>query len=748
MMKNRPQWRPRHRIVHAITLATVVPGSPLALAQLEEVMVTAQKRAESMQDVPIAISAFTADTMQDMGIMSSQDMQLAVPGLVFPSLGNLGQVYLRGVGTRFTLNGLDPSVATYVGERYVPRGSGAIFSLGPDVERVEVLKGPQGVLFGRNATGGAIRVIKKDVVDQLEGSAKVGIGNFGFYEAAGTVNVPLTDNMAVRLSGQLESRDGFRKNLAAGQSTFLGPIPSRHDELDRMQLNGHLRWDVTERLEANLFIDYWEQNELNGSTYSLGPPELNRGILFGGILEGLDHENTSTDAVQPNEGDQVGAELNLRYSFQNFDLVSITTFADFSMQWNSEGDGSSAQIFDPSSAYDESETWSQELRLESTGAGPLTWTLGAFYYDDSHSQEFIFWTADFPVLNGASQGAQTVDTTSWAAFGHLKYEMSDRLAVTAGVRYSYDERKAVMVETVSPLADRTLAAPILPFNFEGDWDEVTPQVTLEYNFDSTMLYATYARGYKSGGVNYPIYSTPEGIEPEVLDMYELGLKGDYLDSTLRLNASVFYYDYVDLQVQRPAATGAGTTIENAADAEIFGLDLEATWLATDALTLRTGLNILDSEYKDYTAIAQFSNAFLDGSLGSANPTPGGQGVQIDASGESLLKAPDLSFFITANYDFYVAGGTMPVSLTYSYKDDAIFDFPADPVWGEYLVQDAYGLVSARISFVPSDERWTIGLWGRNLTDEEYFNELAANAQGMRGGPGDPRTYGIDFQINF
>lgn len=732
-----------------LTLGITLALTSNASAQLEEVIVTAQKRAESLQDVPIAISAFTAEGMADMGIMSSQDLQLAVPALVFPSLGNLGQLYLRGVGTRFTLNGLDPSIATYVGERYSPRGSGAIFSLGLDVDRVEVLKGPQGVLFGRNATGGAIRVIKKEVTDELEGKLRASVGNFDYYQAAGTVNVPITDNLGIRLSGQIEKREGFRKNLAAGQMTYLGAIPSRHDELDRMQLNARVRWDVSERLTADLFVDYWTQDELSGSTFSLGPKELNRGILFGGILDGLNHENTSTNANQPNDGNQIGSELRLRYAFDNVDLVSITTYADFDMRWNSEGDGSSAQIFDPSSAFDQSKTFSQELRIESTHDGALSWTAGAFYYDDEHSQEFIFWTADFPALFEASQGEQTVDTFSWAAFGHVKYAFNDNWALTAGLRYSYDERDAVIRETTrGDLANRTLAAGLMPFGIKDDWSEVTPQITLEYSVDNTLLYATYSSGYKSGGVNYPVYTTPNGIEPEVLDMVELGIKGDYFDNTLRLNASLFYYDYTDLQVQRPAASGAGTTVENAADAEIIGLDIDATWVPTDKLTLRFGLSALDSEYKDYNAIVQRSAATVDGTIGTATPTPGAVGQIVDVSGRSLLKAPDLSYFVTANYDFAVTGGVIPVSLTWSYKDDATFDFDDDPVWGPYLVQDAYGLLSGRVSFEPSNGQWRVGLWGRNLTDEKYFNELAANAQGLRGAPGDPRTFGIDIEYDF
>jgi iron complex outermembrane receptor protein len=192
----------------------------------------------------------------------------------------------------------------------------------------------------------------------------------------------------------------------------------------------------------------------------------------------------------------------------------------------------------------------------------------------------------------------------------------------------------------------------------------------------------------------------------------------------------------------------GVARENAADAEIYGLDIDATWAPTADFTLRAGLSALDSEYSDYTAIVQFSNAVLDGTIDTANPTPGAAGRETDVSGRSLLKAPELSYFVTVNYDFDLGSARMPASLTWSYKDDTIFDFGDDPVFGPYLTQDGYGLLSGRISYEPAGGQWSVGFWGRNLTDEEYLSEIAANAQGLRGAPADPRTFGVDARYSF
>lgn len=399
-MASIAQPKTRH---HPLALATALTltsagflSAPVqAQGALEEIVVTAQKRSESLQDVPIAISAFTADTMDDMGINTTQDLQLATPGLVVASQSVLGQVYLRGVGSRFTFNGLDPSVATYVGDRYVPRGSGGILVLTPDVDRVEVLKGPQGILYGRNATGGAIRVIKKGVVDEFEGSAKVTAGRYGLFELGGTVNIPVTDNFGMRLSAQSTQSDGWQENIAADVEP--GSIEDM-EEQDRLNVNGQFQLDVSEQFSANLAIDYYKLNDdtVGYGSMTLGPNEYQRGSLFGAIFNGLDREHTATDATQANDGDSLGSELKLEYSFGGADLVSVTTYADYDLTWTGESDGTNANLFTPGFAADKAETWSQELRLVSTGDGPLQWTVGAYYYKDDANIEFWFLSQDAP----------------------------------------------------------------------------------------------------------------------------------------------------------------------------------------------------------------------------------------------------------------------------------------------------------------------------------------------------------------
>lgn len=737
-MSKLPKSTRAAAVLTALTSSLLAPTMVSALA-LEEVVVTAQKRQESMQDVPVTLSAFTDQAMKDMGISNAQDLQLATPGLVFTSLGNLGAPYLRGVGTRFTLNGLDASVATYVGDRYVPRGGANMMELGIDVERVEVLKGPQGILYGRNATGGAIRVIKKGAAEELEGEVRATVGNYSLKEVAASISAPISESLGFRLSAQKTDRDGWQDNLTSD-------LPGAYDKVNdknAMSMSGVLEWAASDNTQIDVGFDYWEVDDSRGQDGAgQGPSELNVGVAnFGGVFP-VDRETVATETRQKNDGDQLSADISVEHSMDAIDLVSVTIYSRFDMRWTSEGDGSSAELFGPAIAYDESETWSQEFRIASNGDGAIDWTAGVFFYDDSHGTDFNFFSA---ILPGISQGQQTTETTAWAVFAHGGYDLSERWGVKFGARYSYEEREVDLEQ--SP-RDVTSVTPV-PQKFENDWNEFTPMATLEYRADAGLVYLTYSRGFKSGGYNYPAPTTADGLDPEILDMIELGFKGDLLDDTLRLNAAVFHYDYTDLQVQRAAGDTGLTKTENAADATILGLDLDVTWLLTDALTLRFGLSLLDSEYDDYDATEKVFRANLDGSYGTATPTPGMTDVRYDASGESLLRAADYQYFVTANYEFALnSGARLPLSLTYSYTDDVQFDFSTDPIAKGYLRQEGYGLLSARASYHSADDNWSVSLWGRNLTDEEYFNEIAGNGMGLRGFWAEPRTYGADVSVKF
>ena len=702
------------------------PSTPVTRG-IEEVIVTAQKRAENLQDVPVAISVFSGDNLISFGADNAQALQNLTPGLVFNNSSAISQPYLRGVGTRFANNGLEASIATYVDDRYIARSTATAFNF-VDIERVEVLKGPQGVLFGRNAAGGAIRVITKDVTDDLEGNLTGSVGNYGYYSLSGILNLPVSDTFGARFSAVTRQRDGFADNLS--------PIGlSELDDEDFQAFRGKFRWDMSERIAANLSLSYWQRNDAGGNeTIDRSAPALNTGISRGGI-SGESLDKVATIINEKDDGDEFSAQLRFDVDFQKFDFVSISTYSDYEMKFASDGDGTSAPVFD--SYIDENEeAYSQEFQLISNNESNWDWLMGTYFYKSDADYELQL---DVGLPSRVSPGFQNMQTTALAVFGQTTWHRDDRWSLTIGGRWSYEEKKATTL--ASPTAITIVGG--IPFRDKHDWSEFTPKATIEYKLDNSLVYFTFSRGFKSGGYNY---SAPANtvLEPEILDMYEIGFKGDFVDQKMRLNASAYYYDYSDLQVSR-AAIDAGTTVtQNASNSTVMGLDVDLIWLATENLTITAGLNILDSEYKDYPdATAKVFNAALTG-----NPLAAGMlDVPFDANGHSLLRAPDWSAFLSIAYDFHVGKATLPAVISYSYKDDYDFDFIAHPL-SMGMRQKGYGLINARVSLIFPGVNWELSVWGNNITDEEYFDDLVGNSAGIRGSYGVPRTFGLDVSFNW
>ncbi len=722
-------------IVVALLLGGIAPSVILAADEgvLEEIVITARKKSESLQDVPIAVAAFSGEDLSNWGIGGIHTLQNATPGLVFSTTGALTQPYLRGVGTRLAIAGLESSIAIYVDDRYNARTTSAQFDFA-DVERVEVLKGPQGTLYGRNSTGGAIRVITKGVGEELEGSLKASAGNFGYFGLSGTATVPFSDTFGARFTLYTNQRDGFVDNLVSGDG-----VPSELDDRDFSAFRAKFRWDISDTLTARFTIDYEDREDsVARDQTDIGPPGTSQGIARGGI-SGTSADEVATLVPRPvDKHDALSMQLRFEGSYDAFDFASITTYYDLDQEWGVDADGTSCVCIDVPVQFETAEDFSQEFQFSAPADSEVDWIVGAYLYNQEVNYTGVI-EVGLPFT--LSQGLNVVETDAWALFGQATWDLNDVWSLTVGGRYSYEEKDVATL--ISPVAFLTIGAPNLPFFDKEDWNEFTPKITLQYSGDNYITYATLARGFKSGGFNSPaVGNTP--LDPEILDMFEVGYKGDFRNDTVRLNASLFYYDYTDLQVTK-AASGATAllTTENAADAEILGLDLDLTWLVQENLTIMAGLSLLDTEYKDFNTAAKIPNSVLTG-----DPTASGTSNRFfDASGENLLRAPEMSFFVAAEINVPLTSGEMPVTLSYAYKDDYEFDFVDHPL-SKSLIQDGYGVFTARISYVPNEGNWSVALWGNNLFDEEYFDDKVANNSGYRGSYAPPRTYGIDVSFNF
>jgi len=701
---------------------------------IEEVIVTAQKRSENLQSIPIAVSVFSGDQLEKVGIATAQTLQQMTPSLVFNNTSATAQPYLRGIGTRLSLMGLESSVATYSDDRYISRPSAALLEL-MDVERVEVLKGPQGTLYGRNATGGAIRVITRDPADEPEAEVSLGIGNFQHRQLSASGTWVVSDQLKSRLTGMVVQRDGYVDNIVpAGEEEF--------DDKDFQAYRLKTRWQVNEQRSVLLNLEYWRRDDHDhNEVQNLSPTGFDVGTALGGITT-ADRQKTATQIDDTVVFDELAGQLRFDWGFDDFDLAAITTYSIMEGGAALDVDATNLRSQDVHTT-EKTETWSQEIQWMGDIGDQWQWLAGIYYFKQEGRLIIFTDLTDQGLLPPGilvSQGRQSVETNSWAIFGQSTYQINDRWALTFGARWSSEEKDA---ETKTLPGVFSTVDQVDDFTDDDHWSEFTPKASLEYQAGKGLLYVTYARGFKSGGYNYPAFGN-KALEPEILDMLELGCKLDLWEQRLRLNGALFYYDYTDLQVSRAAGGGGlsvALTTENAANAKVKGLEADLEILLSPALSLSTGFSWLDSEYQDYDASAR---AFRM-SLGMSEP--GMTDIAFDADGESLLRAPDFAGYLAINYRWQTDAAELPLVLIYSYKDEYNFDFVGHPA-SSRLTQESYGLVNASLGYKPFNRNWQLRLWGNNLTDKLYFDDIVASSQGIRGSAGAPRTYGVDLTLSF
>lgn len=703
-----------------------------------EIVITAQKRGENLLRVPVAVTAYTGDTLRHLGITNVQAMQAVVPALVYNNTGAYAQPYIRGVGSRLLQNGLDPSVAMYVDNRYITRQTDFTTDLA-DVDRVEVLKGPQGVFFGRNASAGAIRIITRDVSDRLEGYVKADAGNYGLWSGEGAVNVPLSPILGIRLSGITLHHSGYVKNLDRAGCHNI-------DNKNLNAIRGKVRWQPSSDFEAKLSLGYLHEADNAGmESVDLPPLQFNVGALAG--ITGRSPGEMATAVHGSSRKTEKAAELDLKGNVGFATLQSMTTYTDFKANIVFDADGSSARLAD-GNGPERSKDFSQEVQLLSKTGGRIEWILGAYYYHENTSFNQVVDIGP-RIIN---QGLQRDIVSSIAGYGQIKWRITNRLALSGGVRYTHDDKAISLIPTNEFCSACATPGPSIPtfpsaYAAKASWSKATPSAILEYTIPNILLYTKYARGYKSGGFNYPAINAAGPapvLYPETLDMYEVGLKGSLLDHRLRFTLSGYYYDYKDLQVTRAAAKGTGVAVStiNAADAKLYGLDADMTWQVARPFVLTAALSLEHSKYVRFQADGKQFKAVVTGTNIS-----GMVDVPYTADGQQLLRAPNFSGFVSGTYTFNLGRGRVPLTLSYSYKGPYNFDFVLDPTT-RVLHQKGYSLLNARLGYEPPNGRWSVSVWANNITKTKYFVDVVPNGNGIRGAYGNPRTFGLEGEIHF
>ena len=703
---------------------------------LEEVQVTAQRREQSLQDVPISISAFNGDKLDDLGINNLDDLVAISPGLSTGGGRGNSSFFLRGVGTRTSDPGDTASVATYIDGVYMVSPLNGSFAF-PNIDRIEVIKGPQGTLFGQSATGGLIHVITKEPSFDPAGSVLVRYGNYDTLDFRGYISGGLTDSLAGDLSAYVyDQAEGFGTNTVNGND-----VNHRRE----WQLRGKLLWEASDDTSFTLTATYGE------SENDFGIRKIAPGTV--GIL-GTVAEPGRYDIQHGNEDDQdrenYGTSLRIKHSFGDVELVSTTAYNFTSVERLFDQDGTPIPFVD-AFLREESESWQQELLLNGSSER-LNWTAGAtYFYDESGAYPV---TIVPPPLQGSGQRIERTsyqDLESLAVFGQLTYSLLDELRLTLGFRNTWDERELnfldqiVLADGVDPRVSpaNSVAATLREGSADESWSEPTYRIALDYDLnDDTLLYGSFSRGYKTGAftaINIaPAGEAPSIVDPEILDALELGFKWTSSSNRLRINGSAFYYEYDDMHLLRVFTGGAEPY--NAAAAEMTGLELDTSWVATKNLTFTAAISILDSEFTDFPdADVYIDNPAFPG------PPPAGLTpralVTRDLKGSTTLNAPEFTASLGATYSHAISVGTIDASALFYYNDG----FNAS-VGGE-IVQDSFHNLNLRAG-LNSDSGWGISAYVNNATDEERITTATISSFGDLVTFAPPRTYGVEFSYDW
>ncbi len=695
-----------------LPLSAQVQAQGAALS-LEEVVVTAQRRVEMVTDVPIAITVVSGEELAQSGVDSSRTLGLVVPGLNLTEQGSFAQPKIRGVGTSIVGPGADGNVAIYVDGVYQPSQSAALFDF-IDVASIEVLKGPQGTLYGRNATGGAIVVSTAPPSFDANGSLNVSYARFDESRASAYFTGPLSETVAASIAFMRRSDEGYTRNVAKDKPT---------SQVSTTSVRGKVLFTPNDDLSITLSGRYIDQDDnaalsyapLNGN--NIAGPATNASRLG---LTDKSKISLDFDPIARVQGG--GATLSVDYDTDFGTITSITSFSSLSQPFSTDVDGTEVPIVGIRSSFDQ-DTWVQELIYAVDLSDALALTTGAtYYYDESGTvgRQFVSGV-ERPSLIG------DVETTATAVYAEMTFNATDRLAFIFGGRYSSEEKAAL---------GRVGAGAPAVVDGSTTWDAFTPRFSVRFdvNQDSSVYY-TYGEGFKSGIYNLTGMD-PVPIEPEEITSHEIGYK--YNAGRLQFATSAFTYDYTDIQVyaidNSPGAVGV-SRISNAASAKIDGLDAEFTVRLTEEWLLKGGAAYTHTEYENYT------NALIYEPLANGR---GNTGVFRDVSGNEIERTPELTSFATLVYTRPLASGELGVSLTASYNGGYYWDA------GNFdrLKQDAFTVVNTEIAWTSPDDKYRVALFGTNLLNEDIYSFVRTSQFGDTASYSRPWSAGVSLGVKF
>jgi iron complex outermembrane receptor protein len=706
--------------------------------QLEQVVVSAQRRTESAQNVPISITAISGNQLAAAAVTSLPDVAQLTPGLQFQAIGASSVPFLRGVGATVSSSGSESTVALVVDGVYLSAQPASLMSLN-NLESVEVDKGPQGTLFGRNATGGVIQLHTRRPSQQSRLEVSLGYGNYQTADASvyGTTGITPTLAADVFLSYHDQNR-GFGANLFNGSEVY--------NSYDYMARSKWL-WTPTDSTEVT-FIGDWERllSETGFATRLPADGELGLdqrgagGFQYAGGFYDVDLNYPSYNISQTRGG---SIDWLQRMGFANFRSITAyhTQNVDGHVDFDLSPNSGSHQLFQPFQR-----TFSQELQLLSPETSALSWVAGLYYYRDNSGYDPVF--IDYPQPNGANLHDTTIRsemrTRSWASFGQTTIPLPADFRLTLGIRYTNDKRDLNLHQSAAAAPPATVAQ-----TGSATWPKTTYRAGLDHHLTADSLaYFQFSTGFKSGLFNTQTLQSPPGqpttvalpVQPEKINAYEVGLKSDWLEHRLRFNIAGFYYDYKDQQVN--AFLGSTRTLLNAASSKIKGIDFELTGRPSEVLTLSWSGSYLHARYDSFPTAPLFVPVPAPGIGNLASPR--------DASGKDVVNSPAFTTTLAANYGIPLGATRLDLNANAYYNSGYYFDF------ANTRHQGSYTWLNSSVKWTFGDNaQYSLGLYGTNLLDKEVYssvNQVGAGPAGLFGGDSltvrPPRTYGARVQAIF
>lgn len=699
---------------------------------IETIMVTASKRVSNAQETSIAMDVMGASDLLENGVSDIAQLQSIAPGVQIGTSATATIVTVRGVSGRDTTEIGDPAVAINVDGIFLQRPSGMNASFF-DLDRIEVLRGPQGTLYGRNATGGVINIISKRPEFETGGYANITMGNYNTLNGEGAFNIPLSDTLAMRASFSSKNHEGYRNNARSAISEIPElNIPGVGGPKNRVTVRG----DDEDSQGARLQLLYDDGDKLSILLSATQIYQGGNGPVIAGFS--TDRPTPPTEASEAKHfalsepGDfkldrqTLMAQVDYDFGFATATYLFGSAGLDVDHLYDNDGTETGVGYDFRRSEY--STDTSHEIRLSSNETSPFNWQIGAFFYDqdlDVKSLNFISPDNSDPIF--LRNYLFNVQVESKAAFGQIGYDITDQLSVTGGLRYSEDSkvRTGTFVGGPSlgnpPLTQPDLVVVPLGDGSRSDDDDLSYHFGVDYRLSKrSMLYAKVDKGYKSGG-----FTSINEYGPETVLAYEIGSKNRLMDNTLQLNLTAFTYQYEDQQVSQ--LTENGVQVQNAGSSTVNGIEIQTNWMMTDDDMVELSVNWLDAQYDDFKV-----------RVGNEN---------LDQAGNQLIQAPEWAISGSFEHFFEMPNSALLIpKVQFLYRSESYFTFFNNA----NDRQEAYATLDASLTYKPDSEDWSIQAFGRNLTDEVILTSAStASFTGTNGYQfAAPRTYGVRFSANF